>query len=63
MVTGRRWDEKNKVHFCEAQKELDKIIGNCKYGRLVFNKCGNDIYGILMNMMIQIRLMGSHIVI
>ena len=28
------------------KKELDKIIGNCKYGRLVFNKCGNDIYGI-----------------
>lgn len=25
---------------------MDKIIGNCKYGRLVFNKCGNDIYGI-----------------
>ena len=47
MVTGRRWDEKKQsAFFVKHKKELDKIIGNCKYGRLVFNKCGNDIYGI-----------------
>ena len=38
--------EKQSAFFVKHKKELDKIIGNCKYGRLVFNKCGNDIYGI-----------------
>ena len=38
--------EKQSAFFVKHKKELDKIIGNCKYGRLIFNKCGNDIYGI-----------------